>query len=86
MTERKYTQMGHMSISTSYLEDRIRELKADGKPQKLLSRTGADEYPTHDEALADLANLRLAGQEWITSPECDNVRPDGHCGGHTIKE
>ena len=82
----KLTDMGHMNISINYLEDRIRELKADGKPQRLLSRAGADEFPSHDEALADLADQRLIGREWITSPECDNKRPDGHCGGHKIKD
>lgn len=72
---------GHFSFSISLMERLIRENDvAKGHQQTTIVCDGKP--VSNAEALEWLAAERARGREWLTSADCDNVRPDGGCGGH----
>ena len=73
---------GHFSVSIDLMERIIRELDANkGRQQTSLLCDG--QPATNTEALEWLAAERAAGRKWLVSADCDNIQPDGKCGGHT---
>lgn len=74
------TRHMHISVGLDFLEGLLRERQQQGKTQSALVDSEGTPMP-YAAAYRAIADLRDLGLRFIT-PDCDNVQPDGSCGGH----
>ena len=72
----------HPGIAITFIEADLRMKEKAGQPQNIVETDGVS-IP-YKEAYTYLRELRRKGYTFV--PGCDNIRPDGHCAGHPVKE
>lgn len=67
----------HINATVGYVQDRIKQLQLEGKPQDYVTRDG--EPVSYEDALEHLEQMRQDGYHFI--PCCDNFDKERGCLG-----